>query len=114
VRWGDHLYCCTWHDAFHGWPDEIVFDVATDPHEQHDLAPQRADVVEERCDLLASWTSDQLARSFAPADPMDIVMAKGGPFHTRGELPAYLDRLRATGRESWAERLAARWRAPDM
>ena len=36
-------------------------------------------------------------------------MAEGGPFHCRGELPAYLDRLRATGRGAWADRLAERY-----
>jgi arylsulfatase A-like enzyme len=108
VRWGDHLYASTSHDAFHGWPDEMLFDVVADPHEQHDLVAERAAVVAEGRDLLASWTSDQLARSFSPVDPMEIVMAEGGPFHCRGELPAYLERLRATGRSVWADRLAER------
>ena len=108
VRWGDHLYASTTHDAFHGWPVEMLFDVVADPHEQHDLAERRPDLVAEGRDLLASWTSNQLARSFAPTDPMDIVMAEGGPYHCRGELPAYLDRLRATGRGAWADRLAER------
>ena len=107
VRWDDHLYCHTRHDAFHGWDPEMLFDLAADPHEQADVAGARPDVVAEGRDLLASWTSDQLARSFSPVDPMDVVMAEGGPFHTRGELPAYLARLRATGRSGWADRLAA-------
>ena len=110
VRWGDHLYCQTRHDAFHAWPDEMVFDIAADAHEQHDLAPERGDLVAQGRDRLASWTSDQLARSDSPVDPMDVVMAEGGPFHTRGELPAYLERLRATGRAQWAEVLAGRER----
>ena len=108
VRWGDHLYCHTRHDAFHGWDAEMLFDLAADPHEQDDLAGARPDVVAEGRELLASWISDQLARSFSPVDPMDVVMAEGGPFHARGELPSYLERLRATGRAGWADRLAAR------
>ncbi len=108
VRWGDHLYASTRHDAFHGWPDEMLFDIETDPHEQHDIAATRPDLVDTGRDLLASWTSDQLARSYSPADPMDVVMAEGGPYHCRGELPVYLDRLRATGRGEWADRLAER------
>ena len=96
MRWGDHLYASTRHDAFHGWPDEMLFDVVTDPHEQHDLAADAPGRRRRRAaSLLASWTSDQLARSFSPVDPMDVVMAEGGPFHCRGELPAYLGRLRA-------------------
>jgi len=39
---------------------------------------------------------------------MDVVMAEGGPFHTRGELPDYLGRLRATGRERWADHFGRR------
>jgi choline-sulfatase len=37
-----------------------------------------------------------------------IVLREGGPFHTRGALPAYLKRLRETGRGHHAGRLAAR------
>ena len=39
-------------------------------------------------------------------DPLATVLAEGGPFHMRGELPAYLARLRETGRGALAERLA--------
>jgi len=36
-------------------------------------------------------------------DPMDHVLAEGGPFHTRGRLESYCERLRATGRAHHAE-----------
>jgi hypothetical protein len=39
---------------------------------------------------------------------MMTVMREGGPFHTRGELPAYLKRLEATGRKHHALNLAAK------
>jgi hypothetical protein len=39
---------------------------------------------------------------------MMTVLREGGPHHTRGQLPAYLARLRATGRAHHAESLAAR------
>jgi hypothetical protein len=92
----------------------MLFDVVADPHEQHDLAAEQPALVAEGRELLASWTSDQLARSFSPVDPMDVVMAEGGPFHCRGELPAYLDRLRATGRAAWADHLADRHLHPSV
>ena len=38
-------------------------------------------------------------------DPMQTVLGEGGPWHVRGHLRAYLERLRATGRGDWAERL---------
>jgi choline-sulfatase len=37
-----------------------------------------------------------------------MVLREGGAFHTRGQLPAYLEQLRATGRARHAETLAAR------
>jgi arylsulfatase A-like enzyme len=109
VRWADSLYLRTWHDGYHGhWADEMLFDVAKDPHETTDLAPSRAAAVAEGASILDAWTAEQLDRSLVPVDPMDIVRAEGGPFHTRRHLPAYLDRLRATGRAHWADVLTER------
>jgi choline-sulfatase len=41
-------------------------------------------------------------------DPMDTVLAEGGPFHIRGHLPAYLERLEQTGRSQWIDVLKDR------
>ena len=39
VRFGRHLYLRTFHDGFHAaWPDEMLFDLVADPHEEDDLA----------------------------------------------------------------------------
>ncbi len=109
VRWGDHLYLRTWHDGYHGhWADEMLFDVATDPHEQTDLAGDRPEVTTEGATILAGWTEEQVSRSIRGCDPLDLVREEGGPFHTRHHLPAYLERLRATGRGQWADRLVER------
>lgn len=108
LRTGDHLYLRTYHDGFHAhWPDEMLFDVAADPHEQHDLAPSEPATAVAARGLLDEWVGIQGDRSYAPRDPMATILAEGGPFHVRGHLPAYLDRLRATGRAHWADRLAA-------
>jgi len=108
VRWGDHLYLRTWHDGYHGhWNDEMLFDIAADPHETTDLASDEPSLRSAGADLLESWTSDQLDRS-GLGDPMDVVRAEGGPFHTRRHLRGYLERLRATGRAHWADVLAER------
>ena len=56
---------------------------------------------------MQAWVDDQLSRN-AVTDPLDTVRAEGGPLHTRGHLPAYLDRLRETGRAHWADVLLAR------
>ena len=83
------------------------YDVLSDPHEQHDLAPERPDLVGRGLSLLDQWQGDMMATATNTTDPMRVVLAEGGPLHTRGELPRYLERLRATGRAGWADRLAA-------
>jgi arylsulfatase A-like enzyme len=109
VRWDRWLYSRTWHDGYHGWPDEMLFDVDADPHEQHDLLDDRPDVAREGAATLETWTATQLDRALGDrVDPMQIVLDEGGPYHCRGHLPAYLDRLSETGRGAWAEHLADR------
>jgi len=58
--------------------------------------------------LLADWHQEMVSTSQYNVDPMMTVLREGGPFHTRGRLPAYLERLRATGRARHAEQLAMR------
>lgn len=109
VRTGDHLYLRTFHDGYHAsWPDEMLFDVAADPHEQVDLLTTCPAVAATARATLDTWTAEQLDRSLAPQDPMQTVLDEGGPFHVRGHLPAYLERLRATGRGRWIEPTLAR------
>ena len=108
VRFGDHLYLRTWHDGYHGhWADEMLFDVAHDPHEQIDLWDRTGHTSKLGALLLQEWTSVQLART-GPVDPMDIVRDEGGPFHVRGHLKPYVERLHETGRGKWAEILQER------
>lgn len=110
VRFGDHLYLRTWHDGYHGhWTDEMVFDVVHDPHETSDLASVERAMGTTGASLLEDWTAAQLART-GIEDPMAVVRREGGPFHVRGHLGPYLERLRATGRGSWAEVLVQRHR----
>ena len=59
-------------------------------------------------DALDQWLEEQMARSYVARDPLQTILDEGGPFHTRGHLPAYLDRLRSTGRSQWVEPLLAR------
>ncbi len=109
VRFGDHLYLRTDHDGYHPhWSDEMLFDLAADPHEQTDLVARRGDVADDARALLDGWLDEQLARSYVSQDPLATIAAEGGPFHVRGHLEAYLDRLRSTGREEWVAPLLAR------
>ncbi len=65
-------------------------------------------IVDDALALLAEWLDAMAATSAVAVDPLRTVLLEGGPFHCRGRLPAYLERLRATGRAAHAERLAAR------
>lgn len=110
VRTGDHLYLRTWHDGYHAWNDEMLFDIARDPHETDDLVddPAHTASLADAREVLANWTDTQLARN-GGIDPMETVVSEGGPYHTRGHLPRYLERLRATGRSGWADVLADKY-----
>jgi arylsulfatase A-like enzyme len=110
VRWGDHLYLRTWHDGYHPhWSEEMLFDIAADPHEADDLAADQPALVREAAATLEAWTAEQLEIALGDlGDPMQIVLDEGGPFHTRGALPKYLDRLRETDRSDWADVLSER------
>jgi len=108
VRTGDWLYLHTWHDGFHGLPETLLFDLASDPHEQHDVAPARPDVCAAAESELVVWREACLADSPTGVDPLDTVLEEGGPWHVRGHLLEYAERLRSTGRADWAAVLLAR------
>jgi choline-sulfatase len=116
VRFGDYLCLRTYHDGYKMVEPVMLFDLGDDPHEQRDgstelaevLAGERSDLVDRAMALLADWHHEMAASSLHDVDPMMTVLQEGGAFHTRGQLPAYLERLRATGRAHHAETLAAR------
>jgi choline-sulfatase len=105
VRFEKYLYIHTQHDGYHGYPKEMLFDLVADPYEQHDLAAARGDLVSRARAILDGWRSEMLARSPQGIDPLGTVLREGGPAHTRGQLRAYVKRLRETGREHHAEAL---------
>jgi arylsulfatase A-like enzyme len=106
VRFDDYLAIRSYHDGYHAFPEVMLFDVKDDPHEQRDLAASRSELVGRAAGTLDAWHADMLRTATHPVDPMWIVMREGGPHHCAGYLPAYLDRLCATGRENWARLLA--------
>jgi hypothetical protein len=108
VRFEDHLCIRTAHDGYHDFQDVMLFDLADDPHEQRDLAAAEPARVRHALTLLDRWQAEVVAGGGAGVDPLETVLREGGPYHVRGQLPAYLARLRATGRASCAERLSRR------
>ncbi|HEY0076422.1 MAG TPA: sulfatase [Abditibacteriaceae bacterium] len=103
VRWGDYLCIRSYHDGLHAFPDIMLFDVKNGPHQQNDLASAQPDLVNQAMRMLDKWHGEMMKTATHPHDPMAIVVAEGGPLHTRGALPNYLKRLRETGRSQWAE-----------
>lgn len=101
VRFREFLYIRTYHDGYHLFPREMLFDVVADPHEQHDLAPARPELCREAAALLLAWHDAMMATSRTNVDPLWTVMREGGPFHARGHLRTYCEHLERTGR-AWA------------
>jgi len=108
VRFDDWLCIRTYHDGYHDFPSLMLFDLANDPHETKDLALEQPDVVARAMAKLEDWYAEMARTATRPDDPMRTVMAEGGPFHTRGQLAKYTERLRATEREHWARALEER------
>ncbi len=106
VRFDDFICVRTYHDGYKELEPVMLFDLVQDPHEQVDLASSRSDLVDRAMGMLADWYHEMAVTGTTDVDPMMTVLREGGPLHTRGALPAYLDRLRRTGREHHAERLA--------
>lgn len=101
VRFGPWMYVRTYHGGFHLFPKEMLFNIEEDPHEQHDLAPDRPDLCREAVHILSEWHDDRMATMPDAVDPLWTVIREGGPHHARGQLPDYCERLKKTER-AWA------------
>ena len=105
VRFDRYLCSRSYHDGYHGLPEVMLFDLEDDPHEQNDLAPERPDLVGRGMAELETWHGRMMSDHPNGTDPMWTVLREGGPWHARGHLTQYAERLAATGRGEWAERL---------
>ncbi|MBN1219896.1 MAG: sulfatase [Anaerolineae bacterium] len=108
VRFDDYICLRTYHDGYKMLEPVMLFNLIDDPHEQQNLAEVRPDLVDTAMTMLTGWCHAMAATSQHQVDPMVTVLREGGSFHTRGQLPAYLAHLRATGRAHLADVLAAR------
>lgn len=108
VRFEDWIYIRTYHDGYHLFPEEMLFDLKNDPHEEHNLAGDHPEVCNRALRHLSSWHDGMMRKSGSDVDPLWTVMREGGPFHARGELTAYVKRLEATGRGAFVDELKRR------
>jgi arylsulfatase A-like enzyme len=118
VKWDRWLYVRTYHDGFHLFPDEMLYDIVADPYEQNDLAESEPTVCREGAWRLARWHDAQMQKMAADAtdavDPLWTVIREGGPMHAQhagpgSPLPRYIKRLDETGRSDGAEALRQKY-----
>jgi arylsulfatase A-like enzyme len=108
VRFRHWIYVRTYHDGFHLFPEEMLFDLKADPHETVNLAEVQRQVCMEAVYCLNAW-HDAMMRTMPDAvDPLWTVIREGGPTHARGFLKKYAERLVATGRGDTIEELKRR------
>jgi choline-sulfatase len=110
VRFENWMLISTLHDGYHLFDDVMLFDLASDPFEQRSVVAERPDVAVRGLALLSQWRAAMLRNAARGRDPLENVVLEGGPYHVRGELPRYLERLRATGRGELAQKLAEKYR----
>ncbi len=101
VRFDNWMYIRTYHDGYHLFPTEMLFDIENDPHEQFNLAGERQDICQQAVKYLSEWHDEMMRTMDTPIDPLWVVMNEGGPFHARGQLKKYCQLLEGTPRE-WA------------
>jgi len=116
ARFGDWLYMRTYHDGFHLFDDEMLFDLALDPHEQNDVKEKYPDICAKGAKIILDWHDAMMKKSCASSvppdasDPMWTVLREGGPAHTKGALEGYIKRLRETGRGDGADKLERKYK----
>ncbi len=101
VRFGSWLYIRTYHDGYHLFPDEMLFNIEDDPHEVNNMAEDKREVCREAVYYLAGWHDTMMKTMLCDVDPLWKVIKEGGPFHAKGRLKQYSERLKKTGR-GWA------------
>jgi len=106
VRFDDYICLRTYHDGYKQLEPVMLYDLVNDPHEQHNLAGTRPNIVHRAMSMLSDWYHEMAVTATTDVEPMMTVLREGGALHTRGMLPRYLERLRQTGRGHHAERLA--------
>jgi choline-sulfatase len=108
VRKGPWMYIRTYHDGYHLFPKEMLYNIEEDPHEQVNLAKEKPEVCHECAALLLDWHDEMMATQPDDRDPLWTTIREGGPLHAKGNLPDYIERLKKTDRAWAVDELAKR------
>jgi arylsulfatase A-like enzyme len=101
LRFDKWIYIRTYHDGFHLFPTEMLFDLDNDPHEQFNLSSKYPEICQQAVYNLTEWHDLMMMTLDSPTDPLWVVMNEGGPYHAKGALKKYSDILKGTDR-AWA------------
>ncbi|MGE9296200.1 MAG: sulfatase [Puniceicoccales bacterium] len=117
VRWENWLYMRTYFDGFHLFPQEMLYDLEADPHEQNNIAEAHPELCRAGQWRLSRWHDAQMQKmaltSNDVVDPLWTVVREGGPLHasfTHGQpgiegFEHYMEHLENTGRKEGADAL---------
>ena len=106
ARFEDWLYIRTYHDGYHLFEDEMLFNLKDDLYEQKNLKDQYPDICARGAKYILDWHDSLMKESGHQIDPLWTVISEGGPFHAMDtDFNAYLNRLENTGRSLGADAL---------
>ncbi len=108
VRFDKWMLVRTYDTGLKDFPESMLFDLESDPHETVNVASEYPDIVIRGLTYLEQWYTDMTTNTPDSVDPMWHVMQEGGPYHTRGRLDYYAEILRNTNRNGCAERMIDR------
>ena len=109
ARFGQWLYVRTYHDGYHLFDREMLFQLEIDPYEQVDVKEKYPEICAQGAKIILDWHDEQMAKSSSQIDPLWTVLQEGGPYHTIGMLDQYIERLEKTGRYKGAELLRQKY-----
>ena len=109
VRWDDWIYIRSWHDGYHCFDEEMLFNLEEDPQEQNNIALKHPDILEIARGKYDRWFTKMMETMpyGYKDDPMQTVL-KELPCHCHCDMETYSERLRKTGRENSVEIIAER------
>jgi len=104
------LFISTLHPGCFRLEQNQLYDTSKDPHLTDNLASEQPERAAELYSMIESWRQEHLTMRALDPDPMEAARYEGpaDAFY----VPAYLKRLRQTGREELAEDLRARLSQP--